>query len=225
MRRRSKFGLVVLVLAAIVGIAGFAAMRIANRFMGAIQEGLGIATQEMGRLGENASDPKLPKVEMHQSFAVDGDITTLTIRYQNQTRGMVIDLVLNKASLGKRVPKDKLDFPIRIGQLAPGATHEITLHYENVPWKRLDDGSAEVTIVYDEQWTGIIKGGPRKMEVRGIKVDLQLDDAKESQHTTTEGPVRLDPAGARTLGRSRETGPQRNPNEGREKGSDTTSAP
>ena len=70
--------------------------------MGALQEGFTIAAQEMSRLGENASDPKLPKVEMHPSTVVDGDITTLTIRHQNQTRGMVIDLVLNKAALGKR---------------------------------------------------------------------------------------------------------------------------
>jgi hypothetical protein len=226
MRRRTKFGLAALVVVAIIVIAGYAAMRIAqNRVLRAVHEAIGIGAQEISRLGDNASDPKLPKVEMHSSVAVDGDMTTLTIRHQNQTKGMVIDLVLSKASLGKLAPKDKLDFPIRIGQLAPGATHEITLHYENVPWKLLGDGSAEVTLAYDEQWTGIIRGGPRKIEVRGIMVDVQLNDTKDSHRSTSEGPVRLDPAGARTLKRSLEAGPQRNKNKGREKGSDTKSAP
>jgi hypothetical protein len=179
MRRRSKFGLAALVVVANIVMAVYATVRIAqNRVMRAVQEALEIGAQEMSRLGDNASDPKLPKVEMHSSVAVDGDITILTIRHQNQTKGMVIDLVLSKAALGRLAPTDKLDFPIQIGQLSAGATHEIALHYENVPWKLLGDGSAEVTLVYDEQWTGIIKGGPRKIDVRGIMVDLQLNTRK-----------------------------------------------
>ncbi len=226
MRRRSKFGLAALVVVAIIVMAVYATVRIAqNRVMRAVQEGLEIGAQEMSRLGDNASDPKLPKVDMHSSVAVDGDITILTIRHQNQTKGMVIDLVLSKVALGRLAPTDKLEFPIQMGQLAPGATHETTLHYENVPWKLLGDGSAEVTLDYDEQWTGIIRGGPRKMEVRGITVDLQLNDSKESSRTTSEGPIRLDPAYARTLNRNREAGPKRNKNDGKEKGSDTKSPP
>ncbi len=74
---------------------------------------------------------------MQSSVAADGDITILTIRHRNQTKAMVIDVFLNKAALGSLAPTDKLDFPIQIGQLAPGATHETTLHYICVPWNLL----------------------------------------------------------------------------------------
>jgi hypothetical protein len=208
MRRRSKLVLAALVVVAIIVTAGYAAMRIAqDRINKAFLEAMGTLAQETSRLGDNATDPKLPKVEMHSSVAVDGDITTLTIRHQNQSKGMVIDLVINKASLGKLAPKDKLDFPIRIGQLAPSATHEIALHYENVPWKMLGDDSAEVSLAYDEEWTGTIKASPRKIEVRGVKFDLQgVIETKQTNHSTSEGPVRLDAAGARALTRRREAG-------------------
>jgi hypothetical protein len=224
MRRRTKFGLAMLVVLAIIATLGYAAMRYVQSWAGSVQEAIGIAAQEQGRLGENASDPKLDQVEMHSSVAVEGDITTLTIRHQNQTKGMAIDLVIHQASLGKLAPKDKVAFPIRIGQLAPGATHEIALHYENVPWKLLGDDSAEVTLSYEQEWTGIIEGGPRKIDVRGVMFDVQLNDRTAGQRSTVEGPVRLDPASGRALKRRREERPQRDKNEAREEGSDAKSA-
>jgi hypothetical protein len=209
MQRRTKFGLAALVVVvAIILTAGFASWLITQaRVAKAFQEAIGILLEENNRLGDNASDPKLPKVEMHSSAALDGDITTLTIRHQNQTKGMVIDLVINKASLGKLAPKDKLDFPIRIGRLAPGATHEIALRYENVPWKLVGDDSAEVNLSYAEEWSGTIKGSPRKIEVRGVTFDLKGDlESKQNDHSTIEGPVRLDAAGAQALKKRREAG-------------------
>jgi hypothetical protein len=209
MRRRTKFALAALVAVAIIAGAGYAAMRIAQNWVsGAIQEAMGIGAQEMSRLGENASDPKSPPVETRQSATLDGDTTTLTIRHQNHTRAMVIDLAVEKAVLGKLGPKDKLDFPIRIGQLAPGATHELALHYENVPWKLVGDDSAEVSLAYDENWTGVIKGVARKMKVRGVTVNVQMNDSNATHRSTTEGSVRLDAAGARELKRRREAGPK-----------------
>jgi hypothetical protein len=171
-----------------------------------IQEAIRKGTEEMSRLGQNTSDPKLPALVMHWKVALDGDTTTLMIHHQNQTKGMEIDLALNECSLGRVAPSDKLELPMRIGQLSPGATHEITLHYANVPWKLVDNDSAEVSLRYDEEWRGTIKGGPRKIEVRGVMVDLQMSDTKEIRHEVRESPVRLDAVSTQALKRRREAG-------------------
>ncbi len=128
----------------------------------------------------------------------------MTISYKNTTKGSLIDVVLNKLALGNVELAEKRDLPLRIAQLAPGETRQITLHYENVPWKLPGDDSAQVAVLRDEQWAATVNGGHRKVSTRGVVVDVKLDDMKLTGHSTVIGPVNLDSAGVAALKRRRD---------------------
>jgi hypothetical protein len=73
----------------------------------------------MRRRTDTITEANSPKLELQRAATLDGDMSTLTITYKNQTKGSHIDVVLNGLALGNVEPNEKSDIPIRIAQLPP----------------------------------------------------------------------------------------------------------
>jgi hypothetical protein len=121
------------------------------------------------------------------------------------TRDKALDFALRRLILGKVEPNEKRDLPIRITQLAPGATHQIDLHYDKVPWNLSGEESAQAQADEEEEWHGTIKGGQKQIDVKGAKLTITIADQKIDSKVSRIGPVDLDKASARALKQRRDS--------------------
>jgi hypothetical protein len=183
----------------------YAAMRAAQSAIEQMPEVLDAIQAEQRALMRAAKVDDSPALDIQRRLTLDGDTTTVTLTCTNQTKGATLDFAPTRLILGKVEPNEKRDLPIRVTQLAPGATHQIDLHYHKVPWNLSGEESAQAHADEEEEWHGTVKGGQKHIDVKGAKFTITIADQKIDSKASGIGPVDLDKASARALKQRRDS--------------------
>ena len=99
--------------------------------------------------------------------SLNGDVTTVTFTVANGTSHPYQEIVLQGFKLGQTEPQDKSVLPIKIAELAPGASQPFVLHYTDLTWiddkvsiDRIDTGWAEKPLSFSKSWVAVLPTKP-----------------------------------------------------------------
>ena len=144
-------------------------------------------------------------VEPHHTFKarLDGDRTTLTITVTNPNKEPVKNLSFEGLTLDNLPPREVATLPIMVAEIAPGASHDIVLHYDRIPWitdavdanvlgfdwarKSLDDsGTWKAGEGFGGNFTA--KGIPITLDPESARIlKKQRDDARKASSAAKPG--------------------------------------
>jgi hypothetical protein len=205
MKRRAWLGLGSLVSIAILsGVAIFFVLQARERQQRAILDAIGIASGEFGKtLTESFS---MQNLTLDRLAKLDGVVTSLTLTFTNPGPRGIKNIVIEGLTLGREQPRERGELPLRISGLAPGASHRVVLHYDQLKW--IDDSVAvnvidisRATKPFDYKESYVLAGETRPGSQPGVKVNI-ADSNKSTQSTGI--PTYLDEADARALKQRRD---------------------
>jgi hypothetical protein len=167
------------------------------------REALRIASEQLSNsfaIGMADFDPGGPHLDCLAKL--DGDVTNVTFTISNRATTWYNDVIFQGFTLGKVEPREKTALPVKIAELAPGASHKFELHYDGLKWieddldiNRADLSWAERLLDFSSSWVASVN--PRSLPSES-GVSIRVTDFKgSSSHTGVRIP--LDEADARAL--------------------------
>ena len=166
-----------------------------------------MAFEAMNILTEGWRERASSRLKVDRSVRLEGDVTTLTVTFTNPGPTSMKDVVIEALTLDKEEPRERATLPARFASLAPGATHQLILHFDKVRW--IDDGVgvdrddlawARKPLEYKANW--VVTGGPVHESRPGVEVNLNFGDSHASDSSL--GLIALDPEDARALKKRRD---------------------
>ena len=155
-------------------------------------EALGIASQEFGKAISRAMvDADMSGPDLDWRVKLDGDATNVTFTVSNRKPTSYKNIVLEGFVLGKQEPREKATLPVKIAELAPGASHTFDLHYDGLVWigdevtvDRIDTGWAAKLLDFSKRWVSVTKPESRSSDP---SVTTKFSDYTGSSSNTAPG--------------------------------------
>jgi hypothetical protein len=172
-----------------------------------------LGTEEFSKaLSESMGHSASSSLKLDLLARLEGDVTTLTATLTNPGPRSMKDVVIEELTLDKGVPRERGSLPVRISELAPGASHRLVLQFDKLRWiddrvgvDRVDLGWATKLLDYKASW---VVPGETKSEGGRPDVTLKIADSHVSS-SSTGILVELGPEDARALKERRDAGLER----------------
>lgn len=159
------------------------------------REALRIASDQLGKsfaIGMAGVDPGGPHLDCLAKL--DGDVTNVTFTISNRASALYKVVIFQGFTLGKVQPREKATLPVKIAQLAPGASYKFELHYDGLKWieddldvNRVDLSWAERLLDFSSSWVRSVN--PKSLP-SAPGVSISATDLKgSSSHTGVRIPL------------------------------------
>jgi hypothetical protein len=166
------------------------------------REALRIASEQLKKTLSNTMTAVDLGAHLDCLAKLDGDATTVTFTVSNRSSNTYRDMILQGFTLGKTEPREKATLPVRIAELAPGASHKFALHYDRLVWigddipvSRIDMGWAEKPLDFSNSWVTVVN-------TKSLASDPSITSSAthlEGSSSTTGVQVPLDEEDARAI--------------------------
>jgi hypothetical protein len=189
------FGLAVLALGAVLATQWINRQR--ERQIEAIRH----ASGEFGKaISDAMASADMNGPDLDWRVKLDGDETIVTFTVSNRKPTAYKDVVLEGFVLGKKAPRENATLPMKIAELAPGASHSFDLHYDGLVWigdevtvDRIDTGWAAKLLDFSKKWVSVADPKPQSTRPgvttklsdysgssanTGVRVELDEKDAR-----------------------------------------------
>jgi hypothetical protein len=167
------------------------------------REALRIVSEQLNKsfaIGMADVDTSGPHLDCRAKL--DGDITSVTFTISNRASNLYKDIIFQGFTLGKVQPREKATLPVKIAELAPGASYKFEFHYDGLKWieddldvNRVDLSWAERLLDFSSSWVTSVD--PKSLpSAPGVSISA-TESKGSSSHTGVRIP--LDEADARAI--------------------------
>jgi hypothetical protein len=175
----------------------------------AAQEALNVGIQDFGAIfADGMKGMVSSNLNIDRIARLEGDVTSLTLTITNPGPRPMKDVVIEGITLDKAEPRERDRFPVRIPELAAGASHRLVLHFDQIRWidDAVDVGRDDLSwaakpLEFKASW--VVSGGSQPVAGRP-GVEMQVADSRMS--TSSMGLLKLDPEDAKALKKRRDAG-------------------